>query len=74
MPSDQAVSPRTVPSLACAVSFPSSSRNHSTISDRLSSTVLEVVIQHQDFDVASDRPFVASDKRWPVIDFDGPCL
>ena len=34
---------------------------------------LEVVIQSQDLDVTSDRPFVAGDKRGPVMDFDGPC-
>ena len=33
---------------------------------------LEVVIQHQDLDVPSDRPFVAGDKGWTVMDFDGP--
>jgi hypothetical protein len=26
----------------------------------------------QDFDVTSDRPIVASDKPWPVVDFDSP--
>ena len=34
---------------------------------------LEVVIESQDLDVTSDCTFVASDKRWPVMDFDGPC-